>query len=435
MGIIAGIAKIVGALGIRIIVAVIAAHRGRRIAVGIHIGADAGQIVVEERLGVGRVGLHRIGRRDAEHGRILVRFDLVGIVEKQGQLARAVIMDEFGVGLPATLLPVEIPSPRALAGHAQIGRIVATEGAGIEPDIAARGGVGPYSLVQQQAAFGRGVGREGFNRAAQIVGRRSAEIARAGGDDHAADVLRDHRPLRRKSVVVAVVLVAQRDPVHRVAELLEIEAVDEDLGILLVGPPRIGCDVEHAGQGLHCLQRRNTRQDLLDFALRDGRGGTGRLGGDDNGALLVAIGRRRLLRGHGRWGGKGHQRDTRSKREPQRNDVFHIDSPLYYGSDGQHASLSIAAERVSAVAKRRQKYEFERSPNRSAEEARPGWKPIAGDHLRSGLGGRKRRPRAPRPSFRRRIGWGDSRRVKRRFSPNLPRPAWHRVRPEAPSTA
>jgi hypothetical protein len=102
--------------------------------------------------------------------------------------------------------------------------------------------------------MGLGIAADHLHRAAQVAGRGNAQLARARGHHRAADVFRNHRALGRQAVEVAIALVAQRHAVHRVAQLADREAVDEELGVLLIVAPRIGGDVEHAGQRLDRLE-------------------------------------------------------------------------------------------------------------------------------------------------------------------------------------
>ena len=110
-----------------------------------------------------------------------------------------------------------------------------------------------------------------------------AEVAGAGRQDHAADVFADDRALRRQAVVIAVLLVAERHAVHRVAELLAAEAVHEQRDVLLVVAPRVGGLEADAGQGFQRLQRVNAGQDLLHVGLGDGDRGAGLVRGHFDG--------------------------------------------------------------------------------------------------------------------------------------------------------
>ncbi|EEF25505.1 conserved hypothetical protein, partial [Ricinus communis] len=295
--VIARIGEVVGALRIRIIIAVIAALRRRGIAQRIDVAAITVEIRIEERLGIGRVELHRrggaAGRRLEEDGGVLVRLGHVVIVEIERQLADRIVMNELGIGLPAALPAVEVPGLGLLPRDRDIAGIgaAAAEIAGVEAQEGARRVVAARGLVGGHAERLGGIGRIGLHRAAQVAVRGGGEIAGTRRHDDAADILRDHRALRRKAVVVAIALVAQRNAVHRVAELVAGKAMDEDLGVLLVVPPGVGRDVEHAGQRLDRLQRRDAGQDLLDLARRD-RGGRARLlGGDEDRAVTGILGR------------------------------------------------------------------------------------------------------------------------------------------------
>ncbi len=316
--VVAQIAEQVGALRIRIIIAVVAADRRGRVAERAEVrGAIGREIGVKERLGIGRVELHcarrAAGRRLEEDGGIFVRLSHVVIVEERGELADMVLMDELGVDLIAALLAVEVPCARILARRRDIGRIAAAEGAAVEPHEGARGRIAADGLADLCAEFLERVGRIGLDRAAEIAVRGGGEIARAGRHDHAADILRDHRALRRQAVVIAIALVAERQAVHRIAELLPAEAVDEDLRVLLVIAPRVGGDVEHAGQRLDRLQRRDAGQDLLHLGAGQRGRRARRFGGDDDalGRGVVAggrVGRGCSRRGGGSSGGVGRLR-------------------------------------------------------------------------------------------------------------------------------
>ena len=300
------IGKIIGALRIRVIIAVIAAFRRGRVAERAEvIGAIAVEVRVEERLRVRRVELRRAGgfagRGLEEDRRILVRLRHVVIVEVQRQLAEAVIVDELGVRLPAALNTVEVPGAGPLADARHIGAVGApAEGAGVDPHEGARRVVAADGLRGLNAERRQRAGRIGFDRAAQIAVRRGGKIARAGRDDDAADVFRNHRALRRQAVVIAVALVAERDAVHRIAELVAGKAMDEDLGVLFVVPPRIGGDVQHAGQRLDCFERADAGQDLLHLGAGQLHRGTRAATGDDDGGGLPGGIRRIVRRGGGR---------------------------------------------------------------------------------------------------------------------------------------
>ena len=70
-----------------------------------------------------------------------------------------------------------------------VGAVVLAEGAGVVADESARGAVAAQRLLQVDVAFLRRVARIRFDGAAQVAGRRGPEVAGAGGQHHAADVL------------------------------------------------------------------------------------------------------------------------------------------------------------------------------------------------------------------------------------------------------
>ena len=165
------IAQIIGALRIGIVIAIV--HRlglVEQVAAGIDIGARRIPVRVEERAGVGLIGLRRRGRVDVAGGGVLVRLDLVRKSEIAGQLADAVFMRELGIGLPATLHAAEIPRAGALAQAGEIQLVAAAKLAAFKAGIGARRAIGTNRLVQIQPAFGRRVAAEHFHRAAKVAG-------------------------------------------------------------------------------------------------------------------------------------------------------------------------------------------------------------------------------------------------------------------------
>lgn len=306
MRVVAHVEEIVGALRVRIIIAVIAALRRRRIAERVQVGRPVGrQVRIEERLGIRRIELDRsrdaAGGRLEEGGRVLVRLGHVVIVEIERQLAGLVVMDELGIGLIAALGAVEIPGTGVLARRRDIGRIAAAgaEPTAVDADEGARRIEAADRLAELDAKLVERRRRIGFDRAAEIAVRRGGEIAGAGRHDDPADILRNDRALRRQAIVIAVALVAQRHAVHRVAELVAGKAVDEDLRVLLVIAPGIGGDVKHAGQGLDRLERRDAGQDLLHLRPVELGRRAGRAAGDDDRRRGVELGIAGLRRAGG----------------------------------------------------------------------------------------------------------------------------------------
>ncbi len=284
------VGEVIEPLRVAVVVLVVGPRRGvdrgeRRRGV---IANAAGEVRIEERPRVGGGRAVVDAGADDVARRVLVRFGLgrVGGVERQ--LAGSVVVDELGVCLPAALVAVEIPRAGVEVLAREIEAVAVAELAGVEADELAEGAVAARRRRCLDAGALLRVAGEGVDRAAEVRGRRRAEVAGAARQRHPRDVFADDGALRRQAVVVAVLLVAQGHAIERVAELLRVEAVDVERDVLLVVAERVGGQIGHAGQGLQRLQRADAGQHRLDLRPLDFRHGADPVRGDDDLAAGVA---------------------------------------------------------------------------------------------------------------------------------------------------
>ncbi|MNS71278.1 hypothetical protein D3C72_1046420 [compost metagenome] len=311
VGVELGVGQVIGALRIAVVIAVIVAVRcGRR----------AGwRQVIEGRLEVRVQEGARVRRARFAghvHGAVFVRFDLVRVIEEQGQLARVAAVDVLGIELVAALARIEVPGPRFVVQDGKIGAAAVAEGARVVAGKRARGAVAAHRLLHAGALRGQRVAGIGFDGAAQVAGRGRGQIARARRQHDAAHVFADHGALWRQAVVVAVLLVAQRHAIHGVAQLLARKAMHEQRQVLFVVAPRVGRLEADARQGLQGFQGIRAGQDFLDFILAQGDRGARLARGNLHGSHRCAIiggsgGRGHLGRGRGHGGSHGSLRQGR----------------------------------------------------------------------------------------------------------------------------
>ena len=156
-----GVAEIIGALRIAVVIAVIVACRRRSGAGRRQVGERRIEVRIQERAGVGRAGFAgKVNRA------VLVRLDLVRVIEKQRQLAGAALVDQLGIELIAALAAIEIPGARCVMQVRQVSAVAFAEQAGVVAQKGARGVVAAHGLLHAGAARTRRVARIGFDRAA-----------------------------------------------------------------------------------------------------------------------------------------------------------------------------------------------------------------------------------------------------------------------------
>ena len=198
------------------------------------------------------------------------------------------------------LIAVKIPGALVLVQIGQIAHKAIANVTAVHPQKSAAGVIAATGLANIDAETVGGVAGESLDHAAQIAGRGHAQGAGARFQPHGTHILAGEGARRRKAVIVAILLIAQRHPVHGEAQLLGGEAVHHQGFILLVIAPGIGSPVQHARQRLDGFQRRNAGQNLLrlDIVDLDRRMGAFAVRGHDHGLdIFLVVGRHGLGRG------------------------------------------------------------------------------------------------------------------------------------------